>query len=74
MSIAIGYETEEAVDQAFSNAMNAGAKGLKKPQKIFLGGYSGYYDDPDYHVWEIAMNPFWPLQSGGGLTLPDKDI
>ena len=30
--------------------------------------------NPDDHVWEIAMNPFWPLQSDGGLTLPDEDI
>ena len=74
MSLAINYETEEAVDQAFSNVINAGAKKLKQPQKVFWGGYSGYYADPDDHVWEIAMNPFWPLQSDGGLTLPDEDI
>jgi len=34
-SLAINYETEEAVDQAFSTAINAGAKGLKQPQKVF---------------------------------------
>ena len=58
----------------FSNAINAGAKKLKQPQKVFWGGYSGYYTDPDDHVWEIAMNPFWPLQSDGRLTLPDEYI
>ena len=56
MSLAINYETEEAVDQAFSNAINAGAKKLKQPQKVFWGGYSGCYADPDDHVWEIAIS------------------
>jgi hypothetical protein len=43
---------------------------LKAPEKVFWGGYSGYYADPDGHVWELAMNPFWPLARDGSLTLP----
>ena len=31
---------------------------------------SGYLADPDGHVWEIAHNPFWPLDEDGALTLP----
>jgi hypothetical protein len=37
---------------------------------VFWGGYSGYWADPDGHVWEVAMNPFWPLNADGSLTLP----
>jgi hypothetical protein len=38
---------------------------------VFWGGYSGYFADPDGHVWELAMNPFWPLSPDGSLTLPE---
>ncbi len=47
--------------------------GEKAPRDVFWGGYSGYYADPDGHVWEIAMNPFWPLSADGSLTLPPPD-
>ena len=39
---------------------------------MFWGGYSGYFADPDGHVWELAMNPFWPLSPDGTLTLPRR--
>jgi uncharacterized glyoxalase superfamily protein PhnB len=42
------------------------------PEKVFWGGYSGYWADPDGHVWELAMNPFWPLAPDGNLTLPQE--
>jgi predicted lactoylglutathione lyase len=74
MTLAINYETIEEVDQAYAAATDAGAKVLKKPEDVFWGGYSGYYADPDDHVWEIANNPFWPLNDGGSLTLPNEDI
>lgn len=38
-------------------AANAGAKIVKQAQKTFWGGYSGYFQDPDGHLWEIAYNP-----------------
>lgn len=65
------YPTEAEVDAAFAAGLAAGATQLKAPEKVFWGGYSGYYADPDGHVWEIAMNPFWPLNDDGSLTLPD---
>jgi predicted N-acetyltransferase YhbS len=37
---------------------------------VFWGGYSGYWADPDGHVWEVAMNPFWPLKPDGSLVWP----
>ena len=74
MTLAINYQTVKAVDQAFATAVKAGAQPLKPPQKVFWGGYSGYFSDPDKHVWEIAMNPFWTLQEDGRLTLPDTNV
>lgn len=70
MTLAQNFVTEADVDAAWQVALDAGATPLKKPQKVFWGGYSGYYADLDGHVWEIAMNPFWPLQPDGSLTLP----
>ncbi len=70
MTLAQNFPTEAEVDAAFAAALAAGAEPLKTPEKVFWGGYSGYYADPDGHVWEVAMNPFWPLAPDGSLTLP----
>lgn len=70
VTLAQNFETEAAVDAAFAAALAAGATALKAPEKVFWGGYSGYWADPDGHVWEMAMNPFWPLQPDGSLRLP----
>jgi len=70
MTLAQNFATEAEVDAAWGHAVAKGATPLKKPQKVFWGGYSGYYADPDGHVWEVAMNPFWPLAEDGSLTLP----
>jgi uncharacterized protein len=70
MTLAQNFRTEAEVDAAFAAALAAGGTALKTPQKVFWGGYSGYWADPDGHVWEVAMNPFWPLAADGSLTLP----
>lgn len=71
VTLAQNFTTEAEVDAAFSAALAAGGTALKAPEKVFWGGYSGYWADPDGHVWEVAMNPFWPLASDGSLVLPD---
>ncbi len=73
MTLAQNFSTGAEVDTAYAHALNAGAKALKSPEKVFWGGYSGYYADPDGHVWELAFNPFWPLAADGSLTLPHAD-
>lgn len=70
ITLAQNFATESEVDAAYEMALSAGATPLKPPQKVFWGGYSGYFADPDGHVWEVAMNPFWPLSEDGNLTLP----
>ncbi|WP_300546464.1 VOC family protein [Roseovarius sp.] len=70
-TLAQNFATESEVDAAYQTAIAAGASPLKAPEKVFWGGYSGYFADPDGHVWEVAMNPFWPLSPDGSLTLPD---
>lgn len=70
ITLAQNFATMAEVDAAFAAALAAGATALKAPEKVFWGGYSGYWADPDGHVWEVAMNPFWPLSDDGSLTLP----
>ena len=52
--------SEEEVEKVMGQALAAGATLVKAAQKVFWGGYSGYFKDPDGHLWEIAHNPlFW---------------
>lgn len=69
ITLAQNLESKEAVDHAMAKALTAGAKLLKKPQDVFWGGYSGYFSDPEDHIWELAWNPFFPLSADGGVTL-----
>ena len=71
ITLAQNFTTKAEVDAAFAAALAAGGTALKVPEKVFWGGYSGYWADPDGHVWELAMNPYWPLAADGSLTLPE---
>jgi len=73
ITLAQNFSTAQEVDTAYALALSVGATALKAPEDVFWGGYSGYYADPDGHVWEVAMNPFWPLNEDGSLTLPLAD-
>jgi catechol 2,3-dioxygenase-like lactoylglutathione lyase family enzyme len=61
ITLAHNEPSPEAVDRAFVEAMKAGARAVKQPQKVFWGGYSGYFADPDGYLWEVAYNPFTDL-------------
>ncbi|MBE7247369.1 MAG: VOC family protein [Actinomycetospora chiangmaiensis] len=69
VTLAHNCRDKQAVDQAFTRAVAAGARALKAPEDVFWGGYSGYFADPDGHVWELAWNPFFPLDEAGNLSL-----
>ncbi|MGZ9812561.1 VOC family protein [Pseudoroseicyclus sp. H15] len=71
MTLSQNFHSEAEVDEAFELAIEAGAETLKAPVKAEWGGYSGYWADPDGHVWEMAYNPFWSLQPDGSLKLPE---
>ncbi len=61
--ITIGHNvrTQEEVDAVMEQAKRAGARIVKPAQKTFWGGYAGYFQDPDQHLWEVVWNPQWPL-------------
>jgi uncharacterized glyoxalase superfamily protein PhnB len=56
-ALAHNVQSEAEVDALMAEVVAAGATLVKKPQKVFWGGYSGYFKDPDGHLWEIAHNP-----------------
>lgn len=60
-SFALAHNVHSAaeVDDVMKQALGAGATLVKKPGKVFWGGYSGYFKDLDGHLWEIAHNPFF---------------
>ena len=71
MTLAQNYGTVAEVDERFRAALAAGATMLKRPEETTWGGYSGYIADPDGHVWELAMNPFWTIDEWGSTDLRD---
>lgn len=58
-TLAHNVHSEKEVDEVMAQALQAGASLVKKPQKVFWGGYSGYFKDLDGHLWEVAHNPFF---------------
>ncbi len=56
-TIGHNVSTKEEVDAVMEQAKRAGAKIVKPAQSTFWGGYAGYFQDPDDHLWEVVWNP-----------------
>lgn len=56
-SLANNVETKQEVDEVLKQAEAAGARVVKPAAETFYGGYAGYFQDLDGHLWEIAWNP-----------------
>ncbi len=59
VTLAHNAASKAEVDQVMAEAQKAGAIIVKPAQDVFWGGYSGYFSDPDGHLWEVAWNPFF---------------
>lgn len=57
LSLAHNVSSEQEVNDVMGHAERAGARIVKPAQKTFYGGYAGYFQDPDGHLWEVAFNP-----------------
>lgn len=68
-SLAYNVASVSEVDEAFAHAIGCGAKSVKQPEKVFWGGYSCYFSDPDGHLWEVAHNPFVKFSDDGHLIM-----
>jgi len=55
-------DRKKEVDEVMRQAEKAGAKIRKPAQKTFWGGYAGYFQDTDGHLWEVAWNPEWKFK------------
>ncbi|MCP4977834.1 MAG: VOC family protein [Maribacter sp.] len=64
-TLAYNTRSKEEVDSLFEDFLSKGIKIVKQPEEVFWGGYSGYIADPDDNLWEIAFNPFLPLDEQG---------
>jgi catechol 2,3-dioxygenase-like lactoylglutathione lyase family enzyme len=60
-TLAHNVRSPDAVDRLLAEAVAAGATLVKPGQKVFWGGYSGYFADPDGFLWEVAWNPDLPI-------------
>ena len=69
MTLAYCARSKEEVDAILEQAKDAGAHIAKPAQEVFWGGYSGYFADPDGHLWEVAYNPFWKIDEKGNVYL-----
>jgi catechol 2,3-dioxygenase-like lactoylglutathione lyase family enzyme len=69
ITLAHNARSEADVDAVLSQAVRVGAKLIKPAGKVFWGGYSGYFADPDGHLWEVAYNPYFRLGADGRVEL-----
>jgi len=60
-SLGHNVASKAEVDAVMQQAKDAGAHIVKPAQDTFWGGYAGYFQDPDRHLWEVAWNPQWLL-------------
>jgi uncharacterized protein len=70
ITLAYNAKNESEVDVVLAEVAKAGGTVVKPAQKVFWGGYSGYFKDPDGHLIEVAYNPFWELDEKGNLKIP----
>lgn len=69
ITLAYNVKSEAEVHEVMELAKKAGAIIAKKPQKVFWGGYSGYFTDPNGYYWEVAYNPNWSFDENDMLVL-----
>jgi catechol 2,3-dioxygenase-like lactoylglutathione lyase family enzyme len=58
-TLAHNVRSKDEVDAVMAQVKAAGATIIKPAHETFWGGYTGYFQDPDGHVWEVAFNPQW---------------
>jgi catechol 2,3-dioxygenase-like lactoylglutathione lyase family enzyme len=71
-TLAINVASELEVDAALAKVAEVGGRIVKEARKTSWGGYSGYFADPEGNLWEVAHNPFWPLDERGLPTIPER--
>ncbi len=62
MTLGHNVSSKDEVDRVMEQARKAGAEIIKPAQDTFWGGYAGYFQDPDLHLWEVVWNPQWQIE------------
>ncbi len=71
ITLAHNVGSPDEVDAVLAEAQDAGGTVVRAAVATDWGGYSGVFADPDGHRWEVAHNPFWPLDEDGRSVLPE---
>ena len=69
ITLSYNAKSEEEVNDVLRLVENLGGTIIKPAQKVFWGGYSGYFKDLDGHLFEVAYNPFWDFDENDNLLL-----
>jgi catechol 2,3-dioxygenase-like lactoylglutathione lyase family enzyme len=69
LTLPYNAKSEKEVDEVLKKVAKLGATIIKPAQKVFWGGYSGYFKDLDGYLFEVAFNPFWELDEADNLKL-----
>ena len=69
ITLSYNAKNEREVEEILNKVESLGATIVKPAQKVFWGGYHGYFQDPDGHLIEVAFNPFWELDENDNLKL-----
>lgn len=69
ITLAVNLSSETDVDLAFAHVREVGGTIVKPPTRAEWGGYSGYFADPDGHLWEIAYAPGFPVDEHGRIEI-----
>jgi uncharacterized protein len=69
LTMSYNAKSEQEVDDILNRVAELGATIVKSAQKVYWGGYSGYFKDLDGHLFEVAYNPFWHLDENDNVKL-----
>lgn len=74
ITLAYNVKSEAEVHEIMELAKKAGAVIAKEPQKVFWGGYSGYFKDLNGYYWEVAYNPYWSFDENDMLIFENNEV
>lgn len=69
LTISHNTHSEQEVDEIMKQVASTGGTIVKPAQKVYWGGYSGYFKDLDGYLFEVAYNPFWDMDANDNLLL-----
>ncbi|MDU7338809.1 MAG: VOC family protein [Clostridium sp.] len=74
ITFACNLKSEEEVDAFLELVERSGGTIAKKAERVFWGGYSGYFQDPDGYYWEAAYGPHWEFDENNMLIIKDETV